>query len=401
MKKLQKDLLLLALMTVYTMVAGCPDSLLRALSLLAAFIVISALHVRETLTGALFMAGLIVLSIEYRLLFSWGFQLSFLAVAGIALVAVPIKKRAESRQFWSRMSGPARLLAITAIITVSVQLFMLPLVLEMFGRTPLLATVINMIMTVPVTVEMVLGFVYMILPFDWLKHLLSLPVNLVSHFMYSAPTAMMELGIPGIYRGQVWYPAYICGMIIFCSVLKKNHGRPGGRMIMVAVLIGLSFLQCVPFPLKTKLPGPSTDGTHWKGIELHEGDAIVLIVERGIGIYQARRIVKDLWAAGLGSIDYIIVLSTDVDQLKGLPFITTRMRPRATICSPYIRMDIARMPGYTGTRFKRVELRTGDCEIRMGDYSISVRQPVFPPEKGKIVSFKDSGLRIDIIKHKL
>jgi len=398
MRKWRKNLLLLALMTIYTFAAGRPDSLLRSLALLVAFNVISALCVRENLVGALAMSGLMVLSIDYGLIYSWGFQLSFLAVAGIALLGIPLKKSAEKLWFWSRITGAGRMLAVSLVITVSVQAIMLPLVLEMFGKSPLLATIPNLVMTIPVMSALILGFVYSVVPVDWFRHLLSVPVNLVTHIMCSVPSAMMELGRPGIYRGQVWYPPYICGIAFFCSALKAGTSGRGGKTLLAMILVAVSFLQCVPGSLKISQPGISMEGSHWKEIELHEGTHRALVIGKGLGITYARKLVKDLWVSGISSIDYVIILTTDADLLRGLPFIIERLGCEATICSPYLRGDLEGMRVFSASGSGRPRLISVDHEISMGGYRIIVRQPPFPPAKGKTVSEKRSRLELKINK---
>ena len=398
MKKWRKNLLLLALMTVYTFAAGRPDSLLRALALLVSFNVITALCVRETLAGALAMAGLMVLSVDYGLIYSWGFQLSFLAVAGIALLGIPMKKLLERLWFWPRITGAGRMLAVSVVITVSVQAFMLPLVLELFGRSPLFATIPNLVMTIPVMSALILGFVYSVLPLDWFRHLLSVPVNLVTHIMCSVPSALMELGRPGIYRGQIWYPPYICGIVLFCSALRAGAAGRGAKALLAMILVATSFLQCVPGSMKKSHPGITMEGSHWKEIELHEGYERALVIGRGVGIIHARRLVKDLWASGISSIDHLVILPTDADLLRGLPFIIERMGCESTICSPYLRGDLEGLRVFSMSGSGKPRLISVDHEIPMGGYRIIVRQPPYPPAKGKIVSDKGSRPELKIIK---
>jgi hypothetical protein len=140
------------------------------------------------------------------------------------------------------------------------------------------------------------------------------------------------------------------------------------------------------------------EGSHWKDIEFHEGAERALVIRKGVGIIHARRLVRDLWVSGISSIDYVIILPTDADLLRGLPFIIERMGCPATICSPYLRADLEGMKLFSTSGSGRPRLISVDHEIPMGGYRIMVRQPHYPPARGKMISEKGSRPELKIIK---
>ncbi len=155
-----RNTILIFVLAAYTRVAGSPASMLRALALFITWNSIRTLGIPADLTGCLLTGSLFLVIWKHSLIYSTGFQLSFLAVMGISLIAVPMIRNME-RYLTGRAFGHLlkRFLSIPTV-TFSVQLFTLPLVLQYFGRVSSAAFTANLAMIGPVTIFLYSGFLF-------------------------------------------------------------------------------------------------------------------------------------------------------------------------------------------------------------------------------------------------
>ena len=128
-----------ALLAGYLILVGLPASALRAG--LMAFLVLLALKLGRLnkITNSLLLAAALLLFINPRLLADdVGFQLSFLAVAGIVYV-YPLLAALWSAAGWPRLKG----LSDGLLITLAAQVFTLPIIAISFSRISLIAPLAN------------------------------------------------------------------------------------------------------------------------------------------------------------------------------------------------------------------------------------------------------------------
>ena len=132
--KRRSDIALLAILCLYSAVAGFPASLLRALFLSAAIIAYRFIGMHADLIGSLVAGSCVCVAVDSSIAFDVGFQLSFAAVCAIALIAMPLSKKAEAHLPGGIRGTIVKAVAFPALITCSVQFLTMPLVIYIFKR---------------------------------------------------------------------------------------------------------------------------------------------------------------------------------------------------------------------------------------------------------------------------
>lgn len=121
----------------YVLLAGSPASLVRA-AVIATVVQLCVCRGRQMgLENALASAACLMLCFDPFALMDVGFQLSFLSMLGIALVAQPLRRHVEP---FPRGVG---FVVDVLLVTFSATLFTLPLTILHFGRVPLLSMLSN------------------------------------------------------------------------------------------------------------------------------------------------------------------------------------------------------------------------------------------------------------------
>lgn len=115
----------------FALVTGFSPSVQRAAIMFSVLILGNVLRRRASLFNLLSLAAIVMLLWQPRQLFQVGFQLSFLAVAGIGVFARPLGELVAVTQKFLRAIWSA------LVVSTSAQLGTLPLSLHYFGRFPL------------------------------------------------------------------------------------------------------------------------------------------------------------------------------------------------------------------------------------------------------------------------
>ena len=141
-------LIAIPILVYYALIAGLRPPVIRAT--LMVIIGLTGLTIgRDTpLLAILSLACLIILLLNPLALFSASFQLSFLAVAGIVYFTPYLEIKLKRLPLWLK-----RPLAVS----LSAQLFILPLLAFYFNRLPLIGVIVNLIVTPLITIVLALG----------------------------------------------------------------------------------------------------------------------------------------------------------------------------------------------------------------------------------------------------
>ena len=228
-------LLALALLPFYLLLAGPSPSLVRAslmagLSLLGLFLGLGGAGVVQALGLALFLQ----LLLRPEALLGLGFQLSYLAVLGLALVLPALRLP----------PGPRGYLLGGVAASLAVQAFLLPLLLHRFGFAPLLAPLANLL---------ALPLVALLVPLGFLKLFLgALPAPLVEPL---ARGLLLLAGLaaqgPLLRWGEIAPPGFALYYLGLLPLLFALHRRlPWRRALLLASLPALvGLLAAWPKPL--------------------------------------------------------------------------------------------------------------------------------------------------------
>jgi len=138
-------LLVIPALWAYAALTGFAPSLVRAVVMCSLLQMAFLLGREYSMLNALGMAALVMLSINPLALLDVGFQLSFVSMLAIGLMALP-----EINRLGNHGAIGSAVLS-TLIITVSCTLFTMPLVAYYFGRVPLLSVLSNVVATLLAT----------------------------------------------------------------------------------------------------------------------------------------------------------------------------------------------------------------------------------------------------------
>lgn len=222
-----------ALLAVYIVLVGLPASAMRAG--LMAFLVLWALKLGRLnkIINSLVLAAAVLLAINPELLRDdVGFQLSFLAIAGLVF-AYPILEAAWQKIKLPRLKG----ISDALLITLAAQVFTLPVLAYNFSRISLIAPLANLavLWAVPVLTAAVLAA----LPLSWLAPGLSLiwflPAYLLSKYILTAAEYLAKLPYGQLEVDYVWpgwavlyYLAVVFVLVKLRRLLLKSDA--GGKI---------------------------------------------------------------------------------------------------------------------------------------------------------------------------
>jgi len=186
-------LLSLPVAVAYVLVAGSPPSAVRALIMLAVGVFAYWLRRDFDIYSALALAAILLVSLDRSTLFSASFQLSFLAVLGIALLTSPLSKR-----FLSDPEKTGRLVRWTLLAllaTLSATLATAPLVAYRFQIVSLSGVLTNL-WAVPAC-GLLLGITF-------LSQLLSLLLPFLAKTLTIVPEEAARLFLYLIHQSASW-----------------------------------------------------------------------------------------------------------------------------------------------------------------------------------------------------
>jgi competence protein ComEC len=142
-------ILSVAVILVYTLLVGASPAVLRAALMSSLLVIGQSLRRRTFIASSLAFALLIITALNPRALWDVGFQLSFVAALGIALLSEPFTRAADTvarRWLPAPLAGPAqRYIAPTLGTTLAAQLAVTPLIALVFGRVSLISPLVNLL----------------------------------------------------------------------------------------------------------------------------------------------------------------------------------------------------------------------------------------------------------------
>ena len=272
-------LALLALVAIYVPVAGAGPSIQRAGVMGAAGILALLAGRPSSRWYALGLAGAATLALDPRACADVGWQLSFAAVAGIALLARPL-----TRAMGARGAGPVRrALAEGAAMTLAATVATAPLIAHHFGVVALTAVPANLLALPVVAPVMWLGMLAGALgqipgapvePLAWLGGLCAGYIGWVARVL-GGRSAQLEVGEPGPALALALAVALGAALALAAAAAARRRGlalRRGAVLAAVALALGaaLAFL-----PRTTRAPlGPAS--LEIAALDVGQGDALLI-----------------------------------------------------------------------------------------------------------------------------
>lgn len=171
-----KGILMLACIWFYAALTGLSPSVVRSASMFSFIIIGTIINRKGNIYNTLLASAFIILLFEPILILDIGFQLSYIAVAGIVFFYPFIENWWKTENKWLKK------LWQTTAISISAQLVTLPISLFYFGQFPVLFFISNLII-IPLSYVVMFGAMILVIisPIKWLAsavtYLLSLSVD--------------------------------------------------------------------------------------------------------------------------------------------------------------------------------------------------------------------------------
>lgn len=290
----------LALLLIYLLLVGPQPSLVRAV-IMAAFVLTGLFLGKgkiEVLT-VLSLTLFVHLVLWPHVLHSLSFQLSYLAVLGLAVV-LPRLPRLQGWKSW---------LWASLSVTLAAQVFLLPLLLHYFHAVPLLSPLSNLLVLPLLNLLVPLGFLKLLL-----GGVLAWPVELLSQAVLGLVGGLAQG--PQLHWGQITPAGFALYFLGLLPLLLALYGRL--RWLRAAVLSATAVLaSLLSFPFeRTEI---------WQ-LDVGQGDASLIRLPGGVEIlvdggrgWAYSRLEGALKALGVDDLDLVIATHADADHIGALP----------------------------------------------------------------------------------
>ncbi len=307
----------LTALLLYVLLIGPDPSVLRAGVMAASVILMIALGRRTWALNALALATLVLLIADPWLAVEFGFGLSVLATAGILLLAPAIAER-----LGNRMPMP---LALGLSVTISAQLFCLPLLMQLQPGLPTYSVIANLLagpMVAPVTVlGMIALLVTPIAP--WLAGLISFLASLGTWVIEMVAIIFADLPV-AYFPWATGLPATVLSTLLILAVGAWLRAGPVQlRQLGVGAVVVIA-VTTISVPAASEILPKSWPLKQWQVVacDVGQGDALV-IQSRGrtalIDVGADEDLIdKCLSALLIRRIDLLVLTHFDFDHVGGL-----------------------------------------------------------------------------------
>ena len=397
--KRSSDAVLLAILCLYSAVAGFPASLLRALFLSAAVLGYRFLGMHTDLMDALIAGSFALVAIDPAVAFDAGFQLSFAAVCGIAFIGIPLSRAAERHLPGGLAGKAAKVLLYPALITCSVQFLTMPLTIALFKRSSLVSPLVNVIVSLPFTILLYAGVLYVFVPVAAVRVILSPPINLLCRFLAAMPAAFTRGPHAAIYGGSFMIEAYLVGVALVVWSLRPSSPRKRAALGAGVACVTVAFLVPFVWHYTVSAVGPREARTASGagalvfpgGIYLSDGGGIIFVGEE-LTAGESYRLTRALWARGVSRIRCCVVKPSRLRKNHGVYYLLARISVGEVICSPYLLAGDGGSAERLGGRKRRIR---GCCRgdvLECASWRLEILAPVYPPPENAPVSRLDASL---------
>ncbi|HMA76041.1 MAG TPA: ComEC/Rec2 family competence protein, partial [Candidatus Krumholzibacteriaceae bacterium] len=337
-----KELIVLFFVLSYTALADFPPSLMRASALYFAISLYRVINIRANLTNSLISGSFLILLFDREIIFNVGFQLSFLAVAAIASLGIPVIERIKIIIPGNNSGRIIKFIIASAVITISVNLFTLPLILSLFKRSPVVSPLANLLMVLPITLFLYAGFIYLVIPVNIIRNIISVPINFLCEVLCRAPRVLAGHYYPAIFQNDIEMKSYGASVVLIFLCAAAGLKKKGYFIkICAAVLVVFSIIhgqvsKTRQVQIKRNKENSSTRKWWWNGNRYYQDGDGMITIEGGMGRYEAQRIINDLYESGRGKISTLVILSSDLWKISGVVHLIRRLGVERIICSKYL-----------------------------------------------------------------
>lgn len=198
---------LLIILWFYALLTGASPPILRAVIMLSLVVIGQAFYKQGHILNMLAAAAIALLALDPLLLVDVGFQLSFIAVAGIVVLQPALQ------HYWKPKWLVLKWIWSLTSVTLVAQLVTFPLGLYYFGQFPVYFLISNLVVIPLSTIIMYGGLLLLVLsPISFLASWLAIPLSFILDIMNSAvrltdvlPGAVITTSSWTILQLVLWY----------------------------------------------------------------------------------------------------------------------------------------------------------------------------------------------------
>ena len=383
----------ICLLFFFAAVVGNTPSVLRAV-FLQCFLLIAPLAGREDDKAT-------SLSFALMLLLLWNpfaaagvsLQLSFAAVAGIYLVAAPLRMRFLSRLSRTPNTLAGRLghraavfLLSTLATTLGALVFTTPLTAYYFGSISLVSPLTNLLTLWAVSFAFigVLAAALLALVLPALAWPLAWAVSLLLRYAAGVSGALASLPFAAVAADhlylKLWLLAvYVILLLWLCRPIRMGGGRPIFPVCCCTVLLCAALFFNAAELTAGALTISVLDVGQGQSVLFRSGDALALVDCGGNGMRNAGDIAADaVQRLGRSQLDLLILTHCHTDHAGGVPQLLERLDVRTLILPDVdpedaLRQEIVALAETQGTE---VLYLTDDCTLPFGSAALQLYAPL-------------------------
>ncbi len=343
-RKGQRYLLMpLILIWAYAMLSGMSPSATRATIMGTAYLAALGLGRPRAALPALGLAAAVMAAFDPLALMDVSFQLSFTAMAGIAVIARPMGDRLLAAMQPGARDGAnpfAAFMAHSAAMTTAATVATLPLVVFYFGRVSLLGIPATML-TLPALPAVIVshaaasgaGLVggWLAAPFGWAAWLTSAYVTAVVDALARLPAASIETGRLASHFVWIYYAVLAAAYFAFRRRLRaaeaSDAGRgPGHRRLDPRWRWGLAGAAAAAALVWATAMSMPDGNLHVLFADVGQGDATLVVTPNGHSVLvdggpdgsAAARLLDSALPFWDRSVDMVVLTHPHADHARGL-----------------------------------------------------------------------------------
>ena len=328
----------------YALLAGMNTPVLRTLIMCCTAVIALWTDRRKSISALLAAAALLILLIDPHALFTASFQLSFAAVASIALAAwaLPMVKghgtASPGEQPWHHR--PLRWLIAALVASIAATLGTAPLLLHHFNHVSLVAPLSNLLIEPLICLFSLPLALLACLALPFVPNLAALLLDL------GAPALTISLEIMRIFTrlplSSLWLaspPAWLTLLYyatLLLLIMRWHRDRKIWQPALASFAVIVLFHVFPPYEVTARLKRDLTVTF----LDVGQGSATLLefpggyrVLVDGGGSSASSRTVGEtviapfLWHRGITRIDQLVVTHPDADHYNGIPFILSQFSP--------------------------------------------------------------------------
>ena len=345
--QLRGSILAILGIALYTFLVGADAAVVRAAIMGGISLTIRQLGRRNDGLNALMLSAVIMSIFNPNIPWDVGFQLSFFATLGLILYAEPFQNWAVN--VITRFTSPGTAQKVAApiseyfLLTLAAQLTTLPIMAYHFKRISLVSLIANPFILPVQPAVMIVGGIAVILSLIWLPlgalaafaawPFVAYTIRLVELFDL-LPNGVIVLGNLSLWLVIFFYAALFTWTFARQRLKEFSSGEKANLPTIPAFTIATVLLILVMMTWRTAFTAPD-ENLHITFLDVGSADAILIETPGGRHILINGGPSASLLSDGLGRrlppfnrhLDWLIVASTQENQLSGLPRVVERIPP--------------------------------------------------------------------------